>query len=136
MIQCQKMQLRKKTNKPLKYYSVHVISKNVDYPDKKLFIQVISSIFQNAKEELLRRHQIKIFGLGHFYIRGVKVVNKLVDYGMTRKLGKVVYYTNFHSGRVRYEIKWRDRRFDRVYKFEPYRFLKRDLAKTLKEDYE
>lgn len=130
------MQLRKKVNKPLKYYSVHVLLKNLDYPDKELFKKTISLIFENAKEELLRRHQVKILGLGHFFIRGVKVVNKLVDYGMTRKLGKVVYHTNFHSGRVRYEIKWRDRRFDRVYKFEPYRFLKRDLAKTLKEDYE
>jgi hypothetical protein len=130
------MQLRKKINKPLKYYSIYVLSKKVNYPDKQLFIKVISSIFQHAQEELLRRHQIKLLGLGHFYIRGVKVVNKLVDYGMTRKLGQVVYHTNFHSGRVRYEIKWRDRKFDRVYKFEPYRFLKRDLAKTLKEDYE
>jgi len=136
MIQCQKMQLRKKINKPLKYYSIYVLSKKVNYPDKQLFIKVISSIFQHAKEELLRRHQIKLLGLGHFYIRGVKVVNKLVDYGMTRKLGLVVYHTIFQSGRVRFEIKWRDRKFDRVYKFEPYRFLKRDLAKTLKEDYE
>ena len=136
MIQCQKMQLRRKTNKPLKYYSIYVLSKQIDFPDKKLFIEVISSIFKHAKEELLRRHQIKILGLGHFFIRGIKVVHKLVDYGMTRKLGHVVYHTNFHSGRIRYEIKWRDRRFDRMYKFEPYRFLKRDLAKTLKEDYE
>lgn len=130
------MQIRKKVNKPLKYYSIHALLKKSDYPDKELFKKTIALIFEKAKEELLRRHQVKILGLGHFFIRGVKVVHKLVDYGMTRKLGKTVYHTNFHSGRVRYEIKWRDRRFDRVYKFEPYRFLKRDLAKTLKEDYE
>jgi hypothetical protein len=130
------MQLRKKVNKPLKYYSVHALTKKLDYPDKELFKKTIALIFEAAKEELLRRHQVKLVGLGHFFIRGVKVVNKLVDYGMTRKVGKVVYHTNFHSGRVRYEIKWRDRVFDRVYKFDAYRFLKRDLAKTLKEDYE
>ena len=130
------MQVRRKVNKPLKYYSLHALEKNIDYPDKKLFRKTITLIFEKAKEELLTRYQVRLIGLGHFFIRGVKVVNKLVDYGMTRKLGKVVYHTNFHSGRVRYEIKWRDRVFDRVYKFDAYRFLKRDLAKTLKEDYE
>jgi ATP-dependent Zn protease len=130
------MQVRKKVNKPLKYYSIYVLEKNLDYPDKELFRKTITLIFEKAKEELLTRHQVRLTGLGHFFIRGVKVVHKLVDYGMTRKLGKVVYHTNFHSGRVRYEIKWRDRVFDRVYKFEAYRFLKRDLAKTLKEDHE
>jgi nucleoid DNA-binding protein len=118
----------------MKYLSVAAVANKVKYKDREIFMEVINKIFEKAKEQLYARFQVKVLGLGRFYIQGIKMKNKIVDYGQTRKLGKVVYYTNFHSGRVRYEIRWRDRRMSYSDKFVPYRYLNRDLKKIITDE--
>lgn len=134
MIQPKKNRPRRKENKPMKYLSVAAVANKVKYKDREIFMEVINKIFEKAKEQLYARFQVKVLGLGRFYIQGIKMKNKIVDYGQTRKLGKVVYYTNFHSGRVRYEIRWRDRRMSYSDKFVPYRYLNRDLKKIITDE--
>ena len=136
MMEQRKNKPRRRVNKVKKFYSLNTSARKTKYPDKLLYKEVIESIFVHAKAELYRRHQVKILGIGKFYLKGIKVINKLVDYGATRKLGQVVYHTNFHTGRVRYEIRWRFKKYDGQYSFTPYRHLNRDLAKKLKGENE
>jgi hypothetical protein len=134
MIQPKKNKPRSRVNKPQKFLSVYEVANKVGYKDRNVFIEVINKVFEKAKEQLYARFQVKVLGLGRFNIQGCKMKHKLVDYGSTRKLGKVVYYTNFHSGRVRYEIRWKDHIFGPMNKFVPYRYLNRDLKKIITED--
>jgi hypothetical protein len=125
---------RKQVNKPLKYYSVYDVSKETKFKDKKLYIKVITEIFKVASEILLKKHRLQLLKIGAFKITGYKSDKKLIDFGLTKKLNKIVYYTNFHTNRFRYKLSYSHATINGYYKFVPYRKLNRDLAKTLKED--
>jgi hypothetical protein len=129
-----KTPLRRTINKPIKYFSVFEASKVVEYEDKELFRKVMEAIFLKGKEILLKRFQVRFTGLGLFIIQGYKTDKRRVDYGATKKCGQLVYYTNFHTGRHKFFVKWKHNIYLMRYKFQAYRFLNRDLAKLLKED--
>ena len=128
------LQARRQINKPLKYFSIYEAFKKSSYKDKKLYIKVLTEIFKVASEILLKKYRLKLLKLGSFRIEGYRSNKKLIDFGMTKKLGKTVYYTNFHSNRIRYNIKYSDNMINTYYKFNPYRTLNRTLAKTLIQD--
>lgn len=127
-------QVRKQINKPLRYYSISDACKKTSYKDKHLYSLVLKELFIEAGNLLLNKFKLHLPKLGDFNIISYKSDKKLVDYGNTKKLGKVVYYINFHTNRVRYKIKYRDNIIDKYYKFVPYRHLNRNLAKILKEN--
>lgn len=127
-------QHRKQLNKPLRYFSISDACKKTKYKDKDLYSLVIKEIFIEAGKLLLNKFKLNLPRLGEFSIISYKSDKKLVDFGNTRKLGKVVYYINFHTNRVRYKIRYKDNIIDKYYKFTPYRHLNRNLAKILKED--
>jgi hypothetical protein len=130
-----KIQLvRRQINKPLKYFSIYEAFKKSTYKDKKLYIKVLTEIFIVASEILLKKYRLKLLKLGSFKVEGYRSDKKLIDFGMTKKLGKKVYYTNFHSNRIRYKIGYSDNIINTYYKFNPYRTLNRTLAKTLIHD--
>ncbi len=136
MIHLMKTQVphRKQINKPLKYYSVYDVIKETEYADKKLYVKVIKEIFKVAAEILLKKHTLNLLKIGSFKIIGYKSNKKLIDFGLTKKLQKTIYYTNFHTNRFRYRIIYNHNVINTYYKFTTYRQLDRNLAKKLKED--
>lgn len=128
------MTMRKQVNKPLKYFSIYDAAKKSSYKDKILYLKVITEIFKVAIEILLIKHRLQLLNIGSFKIIGYKSNKKLVDFGLTKKLGKTVFFTNFHTNRFRYKLSYFHSMINTYYKFVPYRKLNRDLAKTLKED--
>lgn len=125
---------RKTSNKPESFFSlVKVLEKKKDI-DKLIYKKVIEEIFKVASDRLIYKNKVKLPGLGLFYLKAYKSDKKIVDFGMTKKLGKTVYHTNFHSNRVRYKIAWGNNIRVNYYSFKPYRFLNRELAKKIIND--
>ena len=126
--------VRRRINKPIKYYSLRDVLKETNYPDKKLYKQVIEEVFKQAKEILFTKRKLKLKNIGIFVIRHFNSNKRLIDYGNSKKLGKEVYYTNFHTQRLVYKINCKFYFYKSTHKFVPYRHLKRDLAKRIFTD--
>jgi hypothetical protein len=126
--------VRRQINKKIKYFSFSDAFKLSNYPDKNLYINVLKEIFKVSQEILLNKYKLKLKSIGYFNIMSYKSDKKLIDFGLTKKLGKIVYHTNFHTNRLRYKISYKYPILDTFYKFIPYRNLNRSLAKILKED--
>lgn len=125
---------RKTNNKAMSYYSLHKAARDTEYPNKELYKRVVEKVFEVASKRLIDKHKVKLYGIGVFKIMSYKSDKKIVDFGSTKKLGKTVYYTNFHSNRVRYKIIWGGHLRSLYYNFKPYRFLNRELAKKIIND--
>ena len=126
--------VRKVSNKPKPFYSLTQAAKDSKFEDKKTYKKVVEEIFKVAGQKLIYKNRVSLAGLGMFYLTAYKSSKKLVDFGMTKKLGKTIYYTNFHSNRVRYKISWGKSIRIKYYLFKPYRFLNRELAKKIIND--
>lgn len=126
--------MRKVSNKPKSFYSLTQAAKDSTFEDKQLYKRVVEEIFKVAGDKLIYKNKVSLKGIGLFYLTAYKSNKKLVDFGMTKKLGKTVYHTNFHSNRVRYRILWGKSIRTKYYVFKPYRFLNRELAKKIKND--
>ena len=126
--------MRRVSNKPKSFYSLTKAAKDSKFEDKQLYKRVVEEIFKVAGQRLIYKNRVNLPGLGAFYLTAYKSDKKIVDFGMTKKLGKTVYYTNFHSNRVRYRISWGKSIRTKYYLFKPYRFLNRELAKKIIND--
>jgi len=126
--------VRKVSNKPKPFYSLTQAAKDSKFEDKTTYKKVVEEIFKVAGQKLIYKNRVSLAGLGMFYLTAYKSSKKLVDFGMTKKLGKTIYYTNFHSNRVRYRISWGKSIRIKYYLFKPYRFLNRELAKKIIND--
>jgi hypothetical protein len=126
--------MRRVSNKPKPFYSLTQAAKDSKFEDKQTYKRVVEEIFKVAGQRLIYKNRVSLSGLGIFYLTAYKSDKKLVDFGMTKKLGKTIYHTNFHSNRVRYRISWGKSIRTKYYSFKPYRFLNRELAKKIIND--
>jgi len=113
--------------------------------DASTYSIVVSDLFQMIAEEIIKGDQFKLpLNMGIVGIRKRKMnfnrllaLNELkIDYHTSRKVQKLVYFTNEHTDGYRYKWKW-DKRKCRipgksVYKFIPSLLNKRNVAKKLK----
>lgn len=78
-------------------------------------------------------------GLGTIKIRKRKarMDQQFIDFNKSRELGKVVHHANYHSNGYYARFKWYKNKITlankKAFKFNPVRWAKRHLAKTIKE---
>jgi hypothetical protein len=98
--------------------------------------KVLLAIFAEYKDILTKQGYIKLGGaLGVIYlVRSLPTKKRVLNYALSKELGRKVYLSNLHSDDYVYRIKWSKGRFvnNRFYKFKPARKTTRQLATQLK----
>ena len=110
---------RAKYFKPIKYYSVRDFLKEKKLlKEKDLYNKIFDELFLSVRELFLKNEKIELKYLGEFYFTRFKSRKKVVDFGLTKKYNKTIYYTNFHTQRMTYKIIWKHGHLRRLFYFE------------------
>ena len=124
-------------------YSFYISDKEKDsmyYIDYSTYMNIINDYIEYIISQVLEGHIFFIpYGLGSIYVFKKKVVpgyGMQPDWGLSRKLDKVVYHLNEHSGGYKYNFKWDKEpcrfRNHKLYRLSMVRTVKRTLAKYIK----
>ena len=125
--------MRTKSFKSHKYFSIRDYLKSKKLLEEKEYYNIVfKELFKAARDILIEKEILKLPYLGTFKLVRYKPKNKKVDFGLSKKLGKTVYHTNFHSQRQTYRISWIRNAVTKNYVFKAYRGLNRTLSKKLK----
>lgn len=107
----------------------------IDYPT---FIKIITTT-NELMREAISEEEVGIQlpeNLGHIIVTKYKSKKIPIDWINSNRLGKIVPLLNLHSFGYIHHIKWFTFGVNfvnnRIYKFEPYRILKRRVAKNVK----
>lgn len=106
--------------------------------EKKEFKHAVQLIFKLIVQELFAGNTIKLpYNLGELYIDKFQLKGKKkIDFGASRKYGKIIYYSNLHSDGFTYKVIWSKNksRFQnrKLYHFKLTRANSRELSKRIK----
>lgn len=71
------------------------------------FKKAAKLIFNSIIDDIIsgKRHSLP-YSMGVLYLDKFKLKGLKIDFGATRKLGRKVYFTNFHSNGETFKLKW------------------------------
>ena len=120
-------------------YCKEITKEDPNFITKKEFKKASKLIFNGIVSEVLAGKRYNLpFGLGVLYLDSFKLKGNKVDFGATRKVGKVVYHQNLHSDGRTYKLKWDkfSNRFKnkKLYKFKLTRTHSRNLCSLIKQN--
>lgn len=126
-------------------YTVKHFSTQQEFVDPKVYSKVIKDLMALARHKMIYEGEdiefpqaIGTIIIRRWYTNVSKEAKKIVDFGLSRKVGKTMYFNNQHSHRWIVGFRWNKLRqrlkYIRYYRFVPVRGFKRELAKAIKHD--
>lgn len=107
--------------------------------DYKTFVKIISTTNEIIRESVIEEEAgVKLpLSLGNIVVTKYKSKKSFPDWKLTKEYKKKIFHVNLHSLGFIHHIKWfkigSDFSNKNIYKFQPYRILKRGVAKQIKE---
>jgi len=105
---------------------------------KKEFKRASRALFRGIVEEVFKGRVVKLpYGMGRMLLQPYELKGKKIDFGMSNKIGKIVYHTNLHSDGKVYRLIWIKSsalfKHKQMYKFKLNRTHSRNLAALIKK---